>query len=606
MLSGIVVWGQELPPPPKQPTAGIETREFVTTPLPWRAPGPAIDISQSSERRHEEEPRQKKPRCHDSGKQETNGESTDGEETEMEEVGEERGKHGERGTNHRESSAVRYSEDENRWIWRFGFIDGRRDWERLAQEAREEPGVFRYKRPSAGSLSKRFFRMCKPGRISIFRKKFGDTRRTYQAKLREYRDKKNKECEDPDNDQIHEGLDDEDEDEDDDEDGGGNASENEDGDGDEDEDEVSTSIRYTDAESRIVWRFGYIERRRDWKALVEEAKSMPETFHRSHTVVASLSKRFRKLRLEMSDSRAKYGADRKEYLAKARAVQQDTEMDESAQEDEGRRRPYSDAESRMLWRIAYIQGNRDWESVAEEIRKRPDIFHPNHTTPSSLSMRLYRMTCSPRQIAIYAKKFGADIEAYNARSTRRMGIHDGAQDTDMDLEDDEEYDDEGSSAAKERRVLYTDEESRLVWQFGYVEGRKDWESLAREAERKPNIFHKTHATANSLSKRYQTLTSRHGIANCIAKFGDERDLTERDNVKRKQYQHYTTAECRIIWRFGYIEGRKDWQSLAEEARRKPEVFHPSHANPVALLMKFRRMMEPHCQAKYRDEFGSAY
>ncbi|CAN0082642.1 unnamed protein product, partial [Sphacelaria rigidula] len=145
------------------------------------------------------------------------------------------------------------------------------------------------------------------------------------------------------------------------------------------------------------------------------------------------------------------------------------------------------------------------------------------------------------------------------------------------------------------RKLYTEEESQAVWRFGYTDGRNDWESLAQEAKRKPNIFHESHANASSLKTRFKHMKA-------MSPSRTHHVDSPKSDASRKRY---TTAECSRIWRFGYVEGRTDWENLALEAARTPWVFHETHANPNNLRRRFTKMVHPDCAARFRAKFGAA-
>lgn len=115
----------------------------------------------------------------------------------------------------------------------------------------------------------------------------------------------------------------------------------------------------------------------------------------------------------------------------------------------------------------------------------------------------------------------------------------------------------------------------------------------------------------SAEKRRMTATS----SGAVAGIGDAEPRRQAGSVQFTAPQRvqpsaadrsqYTTAECQAIWKFGYIDGRRDWECLAAEALRNPEVFHRSHANAGALRLKFTRMADAAPRRKYIKESGSS-
>lgn len=395
--------------------------------------------------------------------------------------------------------------------------------------------------------------------------------------------------------------------------------------------------RYTDAESRIVWRFGYIEGRRDWKSLVQEVKRKPEVFHHSHASVTSLSKRFAKLQSEscISYYSAKFGINRKAYEAKRRQSMEVKEDEEDLGQDNGDKTAmicYTHAESRVLWRVAYIEGNRDWQRLTEEATKRPDIFHHTHANAKSLSSRFSYMTRTEKDIAKFREMFRADHEAHEAKVGKTKQVGERGQET--DLEEEEEAED---ASGLPQNIMFTDAENRELWRLAYIEGDTDWKRVAKKAQKRPDVFHHKHTSDRSLRCRlwYMTRTPT-SIAHFREKFRADHEAYEQrggkpaqtddgeqevdvektepgqDNLggnSKKEYtderrKAYSDEESQIIWRFGYMEGRRDWESLAEEAQRRKDVFHETHTTAPCLRMRFHRMTAPRSLEKYLDKFGA--
>lgn len=186
-----------------------------------------------------------------------------------------------------------------------------------------------------------------------------------------------------------------------------------------------------------------------------------------------------------------------------------------------------------------------------------------------------------------------------------------------DEEEEEEEEEEKEGKGKAKKVLYTDDESRIVWQFGEANTEKDWEKLAAEARKNPKIFDPVHANAKSLQYRWNWMT-RTSESRC--KFGSQlwknRGINrgvkggmgkrkprggQRGNVSRRKYSN---AESSIVWRFGVIDGRKDWQNLATRVSKMDDIFDRSHTSVESLKKKYFNMTDPNVVERYRVKYGA--